>query len=169
MLCAASPDSWWSRYWARPAAALPGRSVSPRASSVVTSPVVSVCNGTLAARACAGVSLASQPDSVKVNRQTPPAAAPLVMKSRLEFIFDIDPGPTRRLVRLLVAAAQRREIESLHTRMRIREVLHVQVDFPLVVVRAPTQSRVDHRVGGELVGREVAQVIEEAVGIVSAG
>src|ERR1700730_749529 len=133
------------------------------------SSAASVRSGTFAALAWAGVSLASQPDSVKVNKQTPPAAAPWVMNSRLEFVFDIDPCPARRLVRLLVASTQRREIESLYTRVRIGEVLHIQVDLPLIIVRAPTQSRIDHRVGGELIGREVAQVIEEAVGIVSTG
>src|SRR5258705_11422213 len=126
-------------YCVRPAAALPGKSVSPKASSVVTSLAAKVCNGTFAARACAGVNLVLQPDRVKVSRQTPPAAAPWMRKSRLESELDIDPCPTRRLVGLLVAAAERREIESLYARMRIGEILHIQVDFPLLIVGAPTQ------------------------------
>src|SRR5262245_52460954 len=77
----------------------------------------------------------------------------------------IDANPARRLVRHLVATAERREIEPLNAGALVGDVAHVEPDLPGVIVAAPADAEIDHRVGVELVGVEVAQVVEEAVGV----
>src|SRR5262245_38066997 len=87
------------------------------------------------------------------------------MVCSLEAAFDVDAVPARRLVRHFVAAAERGEVEALNARALVRDVAHVDADLPVIVGAAPADAEIDHRVGVELVGTEVTQVVEEAVGV----
>src|SRR4051812_27181646 len=97
-------------------------------------PASSVRKGTVAARACAGVIFFSQPANVNVSKAPPTIKSRLATRRGsghdfiLEFVSNIDASPPGRLVRLFVATAQGCEIESLYARMRIIQILHIQVD-----------------------------------------
>src|SRR6185295_342747 len=53
------------------------------------------------------------------------------MASRSEAALHVDAVPARRLVRHLVAAAERREVEALDSRALVSDVAHVDADLPV--------------------------------------